>query len=255
MKKWKHGRASSLLGIAAEIGFDNEKYSKTNYFEALEVVIMVELAALGLTEKEIERAVRFDLYPQDSRIEKLIEDFEPDDSSWATIRPLSFRAYEKRLELLAHIDELRNIGNDESAAKLTPEDWMNAGAEVAWYAYIADIDFIDDINRTAFAAIGGMGRRGKIFSPAKKAIARALETCCSSTKEVAAYFESQPVLDEIDVRVFFNSDDPDEPDTFLFQNLIDNKMSSPMKRRTLDSLISQVKRHRSTAVFTKARIR
>lgn len=241
MKKWKHGRASSLLGIAAEIGFDNEKYSKTNYFEALEVVIMVELAALGLTEKEIERAVRFDLYPQDSRIEKLIEDFEPDDSSWATIRPLSFRAYEKRLELLAHIDELRNIGNDESAAKLTPEDWMNAGAEVACYAYIADIDFIDDINRTAFAAIGGMGRRGKIFSSAKFAIAHALKSGCSSAKDMAAYFETEPVIDELDIEVYCERDEAGMPESFSFMNLSNGVMSRPMKITTLPSAISQTK--------------
>lgn len=241
MKKWKHGRASSLLGMAAQIGFDNEKYSTTNYFEALEAVIMIELEVLGLTKKEIERAVRFELYPQDSRIEKLIEDFEPDDSSWATIRPLSFRAYEKRLELLAHIDELRNIGNDESAAKLTPEDWMNAGAEVAWYAFAADMDYIEDINKAEFGAIGGRSRAGKIFSTGKFVIAHALKSGCSSAKDVAAYFETEPVIDELNIEVYCKKDEFGAPESFSFMNLLTGQMSRPMKITTLPSVISQTK--------------
>ena len=241
MKKWKLGRASSLLGMAAQIGFDNEKYSTTNYFEALEAVIMIELEVLGLTKKEIERAVRFELYPQDSRIEKLIEDFEPDDSSWATIRPFSFSAYEQRLKLLAHIEELRNIGNDESAAEITPEDWMNAGAEVAWYAFAADMDYIEDINKAEFGAIGGRSRAGKIFSTGKFVIAHALKSGCSSAKDVAAYFETEPVIDELNIEVYCKKDEFGAPESFSFMNLLTGLMSRPMKITTLPSVISQTK--------------
>ncbi len=201
------------------------------------------MLALGVSEKEIDLSERFGLYPQDSRIERLIEDFEPEDLSWITIRPLCFQAYELRLELLAHIDELRDLGNDESAAKITPEDWMNVGAEIAWYAYVADLEYIEDIKKAEFGAIGGRSRAGKIFSPAKIAISHALKNGCSSAKEVAAYFETEPAIDEHDVEVYCERDESGAPESFSFMNLSNGRMSRPMKSTTLPSAVSQTKAH------------
>lgn len=118
---------------------------------------------------------------------------------------------------------------------------MNAGAEVAWYAFAADMDYIEDINKAEFGAIGGRSRAGKIFSPRKFVIAHVLKSGCSSAKDVAAYFETEPVIDELNIEVYCKKDEFGAPESFSFMNLLTGLMSRPMKITTLPSVISQTK--------------
>ena len=84
MSKKTLGRAADLLSSAANIALSG-KIPDITYLGALEALIRIELLALGLTEREIELSARFQLYPQDCRIKKLIKEFPPDKSiiSWA----------------------------------------------------------------------------------------------------------------------------------------------------------------------------
>ena len=258
-------RRMDLLEAAAQMAISNKKFADINYIEGLLAMIIVELRALGITEKEFDAAAAGEL-PRNSRIKKLIEDFEPDNTSWITERALSVDAYERRLRLFRFIlalqeagEEEMEIGNfmtpddskiDPEISKLIPEKWMrgpefwmNTGALIAWWAYSADREYIDGNNKAEFGAIGGRGRAGKIFSPAKIAISHALSVGCKSAKEVATYFETEPVIDEHDIEVYCERDESGEPESFSFMNLSNGIMSRPMKSTTLPAAISQVKAH------------
>jgi len=240
--KTKRGRASSILGIAAQIAFDDEKYPDTNYIEAIDRVFYTELLALGLVESEIDLAIQFDLYPHESRIERLITDFKVDKSHWAKAKPLSADAYEQRLAVISLIDVYKRYCNGEGNEPGPPSEMMNIGAEIAWYAYAADLEIIDANSKAALGAIGGKGRRGKIYSPARKAFIYAMKNGYKTQAEIESYFETQPTMDDLNIRVYFGKgEDEREPDTFSFENLSTGKISRPMKRTSLASAISQVR--------------
>lgn len=235
------GRGANILDAAAIMALEEDM--EHNYIESLQIIVTIELRALGLTDKEIEIAAEFGIYPQDSRIEKLIKDFDADKSNWAKIRPLTFDAYTRRLYILESMEACTTTIESETDGGLTPEEWLNRGAILAYYAYRADSDYIDILNKAEFGAIGGKGRAGKIFSPAKIAISHALSVGCKSAKEVQSYFEAEPVIDEHNIEVYCERDESGEPESFSFMNLSNGVMSRPMKSTTLPSAVSQTKTH------------
>lgn len=238
MSQFEKGRSASLLGTAAMVGFDNRKYPDLGYVDALRVCMKIELEALGLTTEEIDTAEIHAVYPDDDRIESLIRDFRPSQESWASARPLCLRAYQQRLLILALIWAYENPASGKEFEDISPMGWMNIGAEICWYAFAADLEYMDDLSKSAFGAIGGKARKGKIFSPAKRAIRFAIESGHDSPPEIVSYFEREPTMDDIDIEVHY---EPGETDTFAFFNLATGYESKPMKRTTLASAISQVR--------------
>jgi len=102
----------------------------------------------------------------------------------------------------------------------------------AWVAAIA-------AKQSEMASKAGKGNKGKIRSPASKAILLAFEHGHTTGKEVRKFFNECPIFDEIDVDIELNDEGPER--LYRFCGLDESK-DTELSEKAIDVRVSQLKR-------------
>lgn len=235
-----HRRHWSLFSAAF---FSGNKHD-WDIFEALQLLIFMELEHLGFASDAIERWAAYWNCPSSGLIQKKIDQFVPHHHNDMLQVPLSVEAYKERFELLSFIFNLEDLAFDDVDHKVSPADWLSKGFFLAFHTYAADLDIAERHAVSKAAGKAGTMRSGKTYSRARITIDYAISLGNDTGAKVRSYFETEPVIDDIETEVFRDEDIYGNLIGFRFHNAATGHMSKLLRISSLSSSVSQVKKFR-----------
>ena len=235
-------REWSLFTAAIHAGLNDKEFPDMDVFGALHAWMFIELQHLGFERDSIDRWLEYCSCPSDELIQRKIDQFIPHYHNDMLQVPLSLEQYKNRFSLLGLMCDLEDMEEDDVDNEISAAFWMSQGLFLALHSL--DPDIMDQQTISAAASHAGSMRLGRTYSRANIAIDYAISHGYDTGTKVRNYFETEPVIDEIETEVFRDNDLNGDLVGFRFHNAATGQMSKLLMISSLSSTVSQVKKRR-----------
>lgn len=234
-------RGLTLYSAIVQAGWGDDRDLDINVFDAVRVVIEVELEHLGFKFDAIERWATYWNSPSEELLQSKIDSFEPHDHHVMLQVPLSIEAYKNRFKLLSFAYDIEESALVDAEQKVPISEWLSLALFLGFLLSAADIEIDLNYMMADLGRKSGLSRRGKRYSMARMAIDYAISQGHDSTASIQEYFESEPDIKEIEIDVYCDVDDHGQTTGFTFKNRPTGKSRSLQ----IDSLAPTVSELRS----------
>ena len=218
--------------------------SDGDWLRALEATAWHELCNIGFVDDEIHSWLQHDRMPTEEFIRERIENAERRGIALASMTASSYlRCFYVLLEIQEGRDLIYDLEMQPNIEGLSAEEWISIGIELGLHAHLIGHELNYDIATSYFQSNAAKKRLGIETSLARRTIRYAIAEGHTTSSAVKSYFDTEPVIDEIDIEIYRDQDRFGHTTHYKFHDLSNNKMSKPVKTSSIDTLVPQIKKN------------
>lgn len=225
-------------------GAFGENIDADDWVSALELAAWAELHNIGFEDDEIRSWLQHDKNPSEEFLQERISNTT---SKGINLASMSVDSYLRCFHVLSEIQEGRDLIYDlemqPSYEGLSAEEWISIGIELGLHAHLIGCEVNDEIAMRLIQSNAARQRLGIETSLARRTIRYAIAEGYATSSAVKNYFDTEPVIDEIDIEIYRDQDRFGHTTHYRFRDLSNDKMSKPVKASSIDTLVPQIKKN------------